>query len=188
MVTNNRRHTLCPIGPAHPFSGKFLSFALKQTLVLPPPFTCVFDPSEHFQAFSPSPGDQVRLERHLISVRPCSRVRARHGLQEKAVGAPVSVNFGVQLSEAIEEIKLWASLEYSISNAARQLEAEFDQLRLLRARATVLANHYNKACLQQYTCEIHAIVYYIGSWRAVVSTCCVTGCQTCIRNHCCAHL
>lgn len=69
-------------------------------------------------------------------------------LQEKVVGAQLSVNFGVQLSEAFGEIKLWSSLGFSISNSARQVEADTDQLRLLRGKATLLSNQYNQVHLE----------------------------------------
>ena len=65
-------------------------------------------------------------------------------MQEKSAGGLVNVNFGSALSEAVQEIRLWTSLDYAIPVSARNMEIEDDQLKLLRSKATVLAAHYNK--------------------------------------------
>jgi len=64
--------------------------------------------------------------------------------QERGQGGLLSVNFGKQLLEAFEEVKLWGSLDFSIPSSARQLQADAERLRLLRGNVAALVSHYNK--------------------------------------------
>lgn len=89
------------------------------------------------------------------------------GLQEKGQSQTIAANFSKQLANAFEEEKLWRAQGFSISNTVRQLQADGERLRLLRAQVwslTSLFNQVSLGCPALMTIHIPAITlaYFNG--------------------------
>lgn len=66
------------------------------------------------------------------------------------------MNFGHQVADVFEEIRLWSSVGYSLPQAAKQLEMDADRMQLLRCSVAALVQLHNEVWRESLVLEKHS--------------------------------